>query len=367
MRWLYQEYGVAPYQADGWAVVPNYRGTRLININNDGTHGLPGPGDVLSYGDSSTGGHTSIVTAVTGSQVTVIEQNAVSSGTENLTVTNGVIQYSPAVNNWLHDPYLATVDGSSNVNAFEWAGGTGFSAPSGAAAGSQSKLAVSGSYVGYVSNGTFYIYDEGSGTTYTEWGATTPQAIAIGGNYIGVLENGVLHAKQGLTGSWVTEAGAAAIAISSNYIVIMDGSGNVSAKTGGLYGTWVSEVSSASSITASTAYIGWIKNGYGYAITSINGSINTICGPSATSFDVSANNLACIDSSGLRDKNGGVGAAWVNEPLGGSGSAVSVAAGDQGLAYRDSNGYGWGMLGYNTGTWYQEMGSGGYAITIDKH
>jgi len=87
MRWLYQAYGVHPFNANGNAVVDNYSpadGGGLVKIDN-GTHGVvPQPGDVLEFAGHPYG-HTAVVTAgaVDGSgngSVTVIEENASATG-----------------------------------------------------------------------------------------------------------------------------------------------------------------------------------------------------------------------------------------------------------------------------------------------
>ncbi|HXA30499.1 MAG TPA: putative Ig domain-containing protein [Candidatus Angelobacter sp.] len=108
-RWLYQQYGIAPYVANGSQIVWNYNGTTLQKVANSTSGQAPAAGDVLSYGSTSTAGHTSVVTGAQvnssgNGSVTVIEENASSSGTENLTVSGWTIQASPAVSGWLHDP-----------------------------------------------------------------------------------------------------------------------------------------------------------------------------------------------------------------------------------------------------------------------
>src|SRR5579884_3558982 len=109
MRWLYQQYGITPYVANGSQVVWNYNGTALQKVANGTTGQVPAAGDVLSYGSTSTNGHTSVVTgaqvnASGNGSVSVIEENASSTGTESLTVSGWTIQDSTAVSGWLHDP-----------------------------------------------------------------------------------------------------------------------------------------------------------------------------------------------------------------------------------------------------------------------
>jgi hypothetical protein len=107
MRFLYLAYGIAPYSANGSQVVWNYSGSLLKKITN-GIPGLaPGPDDVLSYGATSTFGHTSVVTASTvgvngNGNITVIEENAAASGSATLTVTNWTVKGDAGtVSGWL--------------------------------------------------------------------------------------------------------------------------------------------------------------------------------------------------------------------------------------------------------------------------
>jgi hypothetical protein len=87
----------------------------LVKIPN-GTPGVaPQPNDVLSYGATSTSGHTAVVTASAvdangNGTVTVIEQNSSVSGRGTLTVSNWTVSaYSGTISGWLHD---ATTDGT---------------------------------------------------------------------------------------------------------------------------------------------------------------------------------------------------------------------------------------------------------------
>ncbi|MGC1378903.1 MAG: CHAP domain-containing protein, partial [Anaerolineales bacterium] len=81
MRYLYLAYGIAPYPANGKAVVGNYKGSKLVKIANGKAGAAPQPGDVLSYGPATTYGHTSVVAASNvnasgNGTITIIEQNA---------------------------------------------------------------------------------------------------------------------------------------------------------------------------------------------------------------------------------------------------------------------------------------------------
>ena len=110
MRFLYLMYGVAPYGANGSQVVWNYSGSRLVKVSNGTPGQAPQPNDVLSYGATSTAGHTAVVTAssvdVNGNgTVIVIEQNSSASGRGTLTVSNWTVSaFSGAISGWLHDP-----------------------------------------------------------------------------------------------------------------------------------------------------------------------------------------------------------------------------------------------------------------------
>jgi hypothetical protein len=109
MRYLYLAYGIAPYSANGKDVVNNYSGSILKKVSNGTTGQAPQPGDVLSYGPTTTYGHTSIVSASSvnasgNGTITVIEQNSSATGSKTLTVANWVVQASMTVSGWLHYP-----------------------------------------------------------------------------------------------------------------------------------------------------------------------------------------------------------------------------------------------------------------------
>ena len=107
MRFLYLAYGIGPYGANGSQVVWNYSGSLLAKITN-GIAGLaPHSDDVLSYGATSSYGHTSVVSASNvnasgNGTITVIEENATASGSATLTVTNWTVNGDAgAVSGWL--------------------------------------------------------------------------------------------------------------------------------------------------------------------------------------------------------------------------------------------------------------------------
>lgn len=110
MRYMYLAYDIAPYSGNGKDVVNNYRGNRLVKIANGTPGKKPVAGDIFSLGASTTYGHTTVVTESNvdssgNGQVKVIEQNNSSNGEKTYTVKNWVVTTSPAVINWLHDPY----------------------------------------------------------------------------------------------------------------------------------------------------------------------------------------------------------------------------------------------------------------------
>ena len=116
MRWLYLEYGVRPYPADGSGVVANYSpadGGDLQKIANDGSS-VPRPGDVLSMEPTSQEGHTAVVTAtnVSGGDgtISILEQNMNGgNGKNTLGVVGNIVQpdYGMPIAGWLQAPLSA--------------------------------------------------------------------------------------------------------------------------------------------------------------------------------------------------------------------------------------------------------------------
>lgn len=104
-RYLHLAYGIAPYYANGNAVVSAYSGRTLQKIENGSPYAAPQPGDVLAYPFLSAAGHSSIVTASDvdpegNGTLTVIEQNNALSGTNTLSVKDWKVQ--GGVSGWLH-------------------------------------------------------------------------------------------------------------------------------------------------------------------------------------------------------------------------------------------------------------------------
>jgi hypothetical protein len=110
MRYLYLAFGIVPYGANGKDVVWNYSGTRLQKIVNGTPNKGPSPGDVVSYANPSSVGHTAIVSAANidasgDGSITIVEQNYYDAGgARTQQVLNWVIQSSDAPTGWLHDP-----------------------------------------------------------------------------------------------------------------------------------------------------------------------------------------------------------------------------------------------------------------------
>lgn len=107
-RFLYLAYGIPPYPANGSQVVSNYTGNVLEKVWNCTSGRAPQPDDVLSYGATTTYGHTSVVVAshvdATGNgTVEVIEQNSSPDGYGVLDVADWCVA-GGYVTGWLHRP-----------------------------------------------------------------------------------------------------------------------------------------------------------------------------------------------------------------------------------------------------------------------
>jgi hypothetical protein len=129
MRFLYLAYGILPYPGNGKDVVWNYTPkstdeVQLVKIANDTVGKFPQAGDALSYGTTSTYGHTSVVTGSNvdsngNGTVTIIEQNVSnpSNGMETLAVTNWQVKSWMVITGWLHGnnpvPTLSSISPTS--------------------------------------------------------------------------------------------------------------------------------------------------------------------------------------------------------------------------------------------------------------
>ena len=113
-RFMYLAYNIAPYSAHGSQVVWNCdvdtNGCWLEKIPNDTPGKAPQPGDILSYGSTSTYGHTSVVAESNvdndgNGAILVVEQNSSPDGDSTLAVQKWeVMSSSGTVSGWLHDP-----------------------------------------------------------------------------------------------------------------------------------------------------------------------------------------------------------------------------------------------------------------------
>lgn len=107
-RFLYLAHGIPPYSAHGSQVVSNYGGDLLEKVWNCTPGRAPRPDDVLSYGATTTYGHTSVVVAsdvdASGNgTVQVIEQNSSPNGYGTLDVDDWCVA-DGYVTGWLHHP-----------------------------------------------------------------------------------------------------------------------------------------------------------------------------------------------------------------------------------------------------------------------
>ncbi len=118
MRYMYLVYGIQPYSSPGGKdVVPNYSGSILTKVANNGTS-LPAPGDIISIRNSQYDqyGHTSVVTGVnvinSSGSISTMEQNgpANSNGGNTISVTNNILGSN--VTGWLHNPNTTNYTGA---------------------------------------------------------------------------------------------------------------------------------------------------------------------------------------------------------------------------------------------------------------
>jgi hypothetical protein len=125
MRFMYLMYGINPYQGNGSQVVWNYTGSRLVKISNGTAGKAPQPNDILSYGSTSTAGHTAVVTSSSvdsngNGTITVIEQNSAASGRSTLAVTNWTVSGNAgAISGWLHDATAGATPTSIFSDSFD--------------------------------------------------------------------------------------------------------------------------------------------------------------------------------------------------------------------------------------------------------
>jgi hypothetical protein len=126
MRYMYYDFGVAPYSANGNTVVSNYSGSVFTKETDPAADGLPSVGDILSFAGTSSNpfGHTSIVIGVSSSSLTTLNENDTSNGLDTVPVSNGVV--GGGVTGWLHNPGATLANGSFvsyQGNVYRMAGG----------------------------------------------------------------------------------------------------------------------------------------------------------------------------------------------------------------------------------------------------
>jgi hypothetical protein len=112
MRFLYQQWGIAPWAGNG-NTIKNSPPDSIVFYPNDGTHGIV-PGDILTEDEStqSSFGHAMIITAVNldgngSGTITIMEQSSYPSGSRSLSVANWIVPpdgwtWGSLVQGWLH-------------------------------------------------------------------------------------------------------------------------------------------------------------------------------------------------------------------------------------------------------------------------
>ncbi len=120
MRYMYYDFGVAPYSANGNSVVSNYSGSVFTKKMDPATDGLPSLGDILSFVGTSSNpfGHTGIVIEVSSSSLMTLNENDTANGLDTVPVSGGVV--GGGVTGWLHAP---TSNPPTNGWAVAFAGG----------------------------------------------------------------------------------------------------------------------------------------------------------------------------------------------------------------------------------------------------
>ena len=113
MRYMYLGYNISPYGANGNQVVSAYSGSTLQkeSSNNNTINSNLSAGDILSWNNGSSAGHTSLVSSVSldsngNGTITTIEQNASANGTFTYPVSNWVLNTEGygSLLGWLHVP-----------------------------------------------------------------------------------------------------------------------------------------------------------------------------------------------------------------------------------------------------------------------
>jgi hypothetical protein len=274
-RYLYYKYGATMgISTNGDQVVAHYgaKYPSLFSVVANGTASeAPVPGDVLSFStvstfNSASGGHTAVVQASSvnpagNGSITIVEENAASSGVQVLTVSGWRVSYSgfPYIE-WLHAASLLAVQTTSLPDAVV---GSPYSAPLAAAGGkppyawqlsagtlpSGLSLNSSGSITGTpVAEGPFPVT-----VTVTDSAGSTASAsllLTSDGPQLLLVRQGSaapVIGKVGLGDSWTTLTSLTGkIAVAGNRIVVLT-PGHVLWAKDGLAGTWYQEATGVTS------------------------------------------------------------------------------------------------------------------------
>ena len=190
-RFMYLAYDIAPYRADGSEVVWNCdvetNGCWLEQIANGTPGQAPQPDDILSYGSTSTWGHTSVVAesyvdSNGDGTISVIEQNSSLDGSNTLAVNDWVV--SNGVSGWLHDPSSDNVPPSGVAVAGPTTGVVqtdyAFTATASPVTATAPITYVWQATVGQVGNLSYVTHTGGlSDTVAFAWNVTGTQAITV--------------------------------------------------------------------------------------------------------------------------------------------------------------------------------------------
>ncbi|MBN1260330.1 MAG: CHAP domain-containing protein [Anaerolineae bacterium] len=134
MRYLYLAHGTPPYPGNGKDVVSNYPGEVLVTVANGTPGQAPQPGDVLSYGPTTTYGHTAVVTgsdvdSAGNGAITIMEQNSSETGARTHTVSDWWVESYSTISGWLHDPQADPIPDAPPQITFTLANDVAVTAP----------------------------------------------------------------------------------------------------------------------------------------------------------------------------------------------------------------------------------------------
>jgi hypothetical protein len=235
MRWLYLEYGVRPYGANGSGVVWNYSradGGDLDKVANNGDS-VPRPGDVLSMGSQWSEGHTAVVTGVKVTRgygtISILEQNMNGgNGTNTLAVFKNFVEpdYTMPVTGWLQaatPPAVAAQPASPAAPAADLVldGGFNHSGPGAWHKTSHSRFGVE--LAGVLSH-------KAGTTPYEGYGFAVTRSSAAGGGIYQDVSFPVSAGDSFCADAEVVTAGAGSGARGAMMLWLLGGAGSQSAK-----------------------------------------------------------------------------------------------------------------------------------------